>query len=88
VKGIKRVAGLVIACSLVLACSTKKQADGQPAMALIMKTLSNPFFIKMGQGARRAADSLAVPLLIGTVAQEIDINQQISLVVDMMVEGV
>jgi len=88
VKGIKRVAGLVIACSLVLACSTKKQADGQPAMALIMKTLSNPFFIKMGQGARRAADSLAVPLLIGTVAQEIDINQQISLVEDMIVQGV
>ncbi|OPZ67804.1 MAG: D-allose-binding periplasmic protein precursor [bacterium ADurb.Bin478] len=87
-KGIKRVAGLVIACSLVLACSTKKQADGQPAMALIMKTLSNPFFIKMGQGAQRAADSLAVPLLIGTVAQEIDINQQISLVEDMIVQGV
>ncbi len=87
-KGLKRAASLVIACSVFLACSSKKQADDQPAMALIMKTLSNPFFIKMGQGAQRAADSLAVPLLIGTVAQEIDINQQISLVEDMIVQGV
>ncbi len=85
---IKLLTGLLIGCSLFIACSTKNQTTDKPTLALIMKTLSNPFFIKMGQGAQRAADSLAVPLLIGTVAQEIDINQQISLVEDMIVQGV
>ncbi|HPN35507.1 MAG TPA: substrate-binding domain-containing protein [bacterium] len=86
--GRKLLATLVVGCSLFFACSTKNQGTEKPTLALIMKTLSNPFFIKMGQGAQRAADSLSVPLLIGTVAQEIDINQQISLVEDMIVQGV
>ncbi len=57
-------------------------------MALIMKTLSNPFFIKMEEGARKAADSLKVNLLVGTIPQEIDINHQIALVENMIVQGV
>lgn len=57
-------------------------------MALIMKTLSNPFFIKMEEGAHKAADSLHIHLLVGTIPQEIDINQQIALVENMIVQGV
>ena len=83
----KLLAVLVLGIGLVCSCS-QKSSQNKPAIAIIMKTLSNPFFIKMGDGAQRAADSLNVQLLVGTIPQEIDINHQISLVENMIVQGV
>ena len=57
-------------------------------MALIMKAASNPFFARMEEGAQQAADSFNVNLLIGTITRETDINQQVSLIENMIVQGV
>jgi len=59
----------------------------QPALkrvALVMKTLTNPFFIEMEKGARRAEKELGVDLQVKTAAQETSIEQQIQIVDDMI----
>lgn len=53
-------------------------------IGLVMKTLTNPFFIEMEKGARRAEKDLGVTLIVKTAAQETSIEQQIQLVNDLM----
>lgn len=53
-----------------------------------MKTLTNPFFIKMEKGARRAEDELGIQLLVKTASEETSIEQQISIVETLIQEGV
>lgn len=49
-----------------------------------MKTLTNPFFIEMEKGARRAEKELGIGLIVKTAAQETSIEQQIQLVNDLV----
>ena len=51
-----------------------------PRVALIMKTLTNPFFVDMEHGARQAEKEVAVELRVKTATQETSIEQQIQLV--------
>jgi ribose transport system substrate-binding protein len=53
-------------------------------VGLIMKTLTNPYFIEMEKGARRAEKELGIELHVKTVAQETSIEQQIQLVNDLI----
>jgi ribose transport system substrate-binding protein len=58
------------------------------AIALVMKTLTNPFFVTMEQGARQAESDLGVRLIVKTGAQETSIEQQIVIVRDLIRAGV
>lgn len=63
-------------------------APAQPApvkkeIGLVMKTLTNPFFVEMERGARRAEQELGITLKVKTAAQETSIEQQIQLVEDL-----
>ena len=49
-------------------------------VALVMKTLTNPFFVEMERGARRAETVLGIELLVKTAAQETSIEQQVTIV--------
>ena len=53
-------------------------------IALVMKTLTNPFFVEMEKGARRAEKDFGVDLQVKTAAQETSIEQQIQIVEDMI----
>lgn len=53
-------------------------------IALVMKTLTNPFFVAMEQGARRAEKELGIKLIVKTGAQETSIEQQIAIVRDLV----
>jgi ribose transport system substrate-binding protein len=53
-------------------------------IALVMKTLTNPFFIEMEKGARRAETEMNVNLQVRTAAQETSIEQQIQIVNDLI----
>ncbi|MBK6909019.1 MAG: substrate-binding domain-containing protein [Rhodocyclaceae bacterium] len=55
-----------------------------PQIGLVMKTLTNPFFIEMEKGARKAEKELGVSLQVKTAAQETSIEQQIQLVDDLV----
>jgi ribose transport system substrate-binding protein len=53
-------------------------------LGLVMKTLTNPFFVEMEKGARRAEKELGIELLVKTAAQETSIEQQIQIVEDLI----
>ena len=57
-------------------------------VALVMKTLTNPFFVEMEKGARRAEKELGINLTVKTAAQETSIEQQIQLVEDLISDKV
>jgi ribose transport system substrate-binding protein len=57
-------------------------------VALIMKTLTNPFFIEMENGARRAQQETGIALEVHTATQETSIEQQIKIVEDTVKAGV
>lgn len=52
-------------------------------IGLVMKTLTNPFFVEMERGARRAEQEFGITLKVKTAAQETSIEQQIQLVEDL-----
>jgi len=54
--------------------------NNKPHIALVMKTLTNPFFIAMENGARLAEKELNIELIVKTAAQETSISQQIEIV--------
>lgn len=62
------------------AVASVQDSASTPRVALIMKTLTNPFFVEMEQGARRAQKEAHVDLQVKTATQETSIEQQIQLV--------
>ncbi|MEY2689081.1 MAG: hypothetical protein RL375_3279 [Pseudomonadota bacterium] len=60
--------------------SAPAAAASQVRVALIMKTLTNPFFVEMERGARRAQREMGLDLQVKTATQETSIEQQIQLV--------
>jgi len=70
----------------------KDPASGSGAeeitVALVMKTLTNPFFIEMEKGAREAESELGITLLVKTGAQETSIEQQITIIDNLIKEQV
>lgn len=60
--------------------SEQVQTKSLPTVALVMKTLTNPFFVEMEKGARQAEKELGIHLLVQTAAQETSIEQQIEIV--------
>ena len=53
-------------------------------VALVMKTLTNPFFISMEKGARKAEAEFGVNLTVKTGAKETSIEQQIAIVEELI----
>lgn len=71
-----------VAAVTVAAASPAASARTAPTVrvALIMKTLTNPFFVEMERGARRAQQETGIDLQVRTATQETSIDQQIQLV--------
>lgn len=63
-------------------------ATSNKNVALVMKTLTNPFFIEMEKGARKAAKEIGVTLTVKTGAQETSITQQIAIIEDLILDKV
>lgn len=57
-------------------------------IALVMKTLTNPFFVEMEKGARQAETDFGIDLVVKTAAQETSIEQQIEIVDELIREMV
>jgi ribose transport system substrate-binding protein len=60
------------------------EAPAARKIALVMKTLTNPFFIEMEKGARRAQKELGAELLVKTASQETSIEQQVQIVEELI----
>ncbi len=64
----------------------KKDAEG-PLVALVMKTLNNPFFIDMQRGAEDAAKKLDVTLLVQAAEREVDVEKQMQIIENLIQRG-
>jgi len=59
-------------------------ANGKPRVALVMKTLNNPFFIDMQRGAEQAAKDLNVDLVVQAAERETDVERQMQIVENLI----
>jgi ribose transport system substrate-binding protein len=67
------------------ACNRGEQTSAtKPTIALVVKTLNHPFFIDMEKGARKAADSLGVELLVQAPEREIDVEKQMQIIENLI----
>ena len=57
-------------------------------IALVLKTLTNPYFVEVEKGARRAAQQFNIDLEVKTGSQETAIEQQIQIVEELIDEKV
>ncbi|MDD2919171.1 substrate-binding domain-containing protein [Rhodoferax sp.] len=88
-----RLLALALPLALI-ACNDRIQPEQQAApsappvkkvrVALVMKTLTNPFFIEMEKGARKAAAELNLDLIVKTAAEETSFEQQVAIVDDLV----
>ena len=75
--------------ALAAGAACNRGADAaKPVVALVPKTMNNPFFVDMVQGARAAADSLGLTLVVEAPEREIDPNAQTQIVENLVQRGV
>ena len=77
---------LALATTLALAAGTAA-AQGQPVIGLITKTETNPFFVKMKEGAAEAAKAKGAKLLSGAGKADGDNAGQVTAMENMIAAG-
>jgi fructose transport system substrate-binding protein len=82
----RRIVTLCIAASAVW-CASATQAADQAVVGLITKTDTNPFFVKMKQGAEAAAQKDGVKLLTAAGKFDGDNASQVTAIENMMTAG-
>jgi ribose transport system substrate-binding protein len=83
----KRQLALVVAAVLAVTGGCNRGAGpktGRPRIALVMKTLNNPFFIDMQRGAEDAAKRLDVDLVVQAAERETDVERQMQIVENLI----
>jgi len=81
---IRRPLVLVLATLFSLvAMSCQRQSEStssQPTVALVLKTLNNPFFIDMQKGAQQAASQAGLRLTVQAAEREVDVEKQMQII--------
>lgn len=82
----KNAVVLVVAAVFTLAgCNRGAPAgDAKPRVALVLKTLNNPFFIDMQRGAEDAAKRLNVELVVQAAERETDVDKQMQIIENLI----
>ena len=81
------VISIITICSLTGFTSASKVAPKKSyKIGLVMKTLSNPFFVSMANGAKKAQKEFGIKLDIKVGKEETSIDEQIAIVEDMIVK--
>jgi len=63
------------------------EAGNERTVALVMKALSNPFFFKMEEGARKYAQEENIPFEVFGLERETDVERQIGIVENLISRG-
>lgn len=79
---------LIVQESVVTPNRVASDHASNTTIALVMKTLTNPFFVEMEKGARLAEQELGITLMVRTGAQETSIEQQIAIIKELIEEEV
>jgi ribose transport system substrate-binding protein len=70
---------------LVSGCNRSEQpGNAKPRVALVLKTLNNPFFIDMQRGAEEAAKRLDVDLVVQAAERETDVEKQMQIIENLI----
>jgi ribose transport system substrate-binding protein len=72
-----------LAIGAAQACNRGNQT-GRPRIALVLKTLNNPFFIDMQRGAMDAAKRLDVDLTVQSAERETDVERQMQIIENLV----
>jgi ribose transport system substrate-binding protein len=80
----RRALGAALCALTVAGCNRGADSSAQPTVALVVKTLNNAFFVEMEQGARAAAESLGIRLLVQAPEREIDVEKQMQIVENLI----
>jgi ribose transport system substrate-binding protein len=59
-------------------------SDAKPRVALVLKTLNNPFFIDMQRGAEEAARRLDIDLVVQAAERETDVEKQMQIIENLI----
>jgi ribose transport system substrate-binding protein len=82
----KIIIGLLLASFLftgLWACY-EEEFPGRPTVALVVKTLNNPFFNNMQEGAEMMADSLELNLIVQAAEREVDVEKQVQIIENLI----
>ena len=80
---------LLAAATLLLPAACNRGAgSGKPRIAMVLKTLNNPFFIDMQRGAEEAAKRLNVDLTVQAAERETDVEKQMQIIENLVETGV
>ena len=60
----------------------------RPTVALVLKTLNNPFFIDMQKGAEEAAQKLNINLIVQGADREVDVEKQMQIIENLIQRNV
>ena len=75
---------LPVLALVIAACNRGGDVASKPTIALVVKTLNNQFFIDMEAGAKAAADSLGLELVVQAPEREIDVERQMQIVENLI----
>ena len=69
------------------AAGTEKPAEGQAEVAIILKTLSNPFWVEMKEGIEKEAAAKGIKVDIYAVGSEEDMQEQLKIFENLLGKG-
>jgi ribose transport system substrate-binding protein len=78
---------LAAACIALAGCNRDNPSAGgagKPTVALVVKTLNNPFFIEMQKGAEEAAKKAGVTLVVQAADREVDVERQMQIIENLI----
>src|SRR5262245_30375616 len=78
---------ILAVCTLVSVISCRRgdtTVNNQQSIALVLKTLNNPFFIDMQKGAKDAAQKLGVNLIVQAAEREVDVEKQMQIIENLI----
>jgi ribose transport system substrate-binding protein len=75
----------VLLCLFSFSCQRGQETNsGQLTVALVLKTLNNPFFIDMQRGAESAAKKLGLRLTVQAAEREVDVEKQMQIIENLI----
>lgn len=76
---------LIVGIFSLTTCNRESQkAEDEKVVALVVKTLNNPFFIDLERGAEETAAKLGVKLLVQAAEREMDVDQQMQIIENLI----
>ena len=82
---VRLLVGIAAAAPFSVGCGRGvPSSSGKPRIALVLKTLNNPFFIDMQRGAQEAATRLQVDLVVQAAERETDVDKQMQIVENLI----